>query len=94
MQIAVPSRDDIPEYAEQSYGRADLAQLYRCADVGFGEALLTNPWDREGMARDLDVALRMSPEERLRRHGSLLATVSKSTALTWARDFLSAMEMA
>ena len=159
VQIAVPSRADIPEYAEQrarvesivarvnadygagdwvpirylyrSYGRAELTHLYRAADVGYvtplrdgmnlvakeyvaaqdperpgvlllsrfagaaeelREALLTNPWDREGMAHDLDVALRMSAEERLRRHASLLETVSRNTALTWAESFLAALE--
>jgi alpha,alpha-trehalose-phosphate synthase [UDP-forming]/trehalose-phosphatase len=159
VQIAVPSRADIPEYAEQrarvesivarvnadygagdwvpirylyrSYGRAELTHLYRAADVGYvtplrdgmnlvakeyvaaqdperpgvlllsrfagaaeelREALLTNPWDREGMAHDLDVALRMSAEERVRRHASLLETVSRSTALTWAESFLAALE--
>jgi trehalose 6-phosphate synthase len=161
VQISVPSRADIPEYAEQrtqventvgringehgagdwvpirylyrSYGRSELSQLYRSADVGYvtplrdgmnlvakeyvaaqnperpgvlllsrfagaadelKDALLTNPWDAEGTARDLDVALRMAPEERASRHASLLAVVSRSTALTWAEDFLSALEAA
>ncbi|MCI0341361.1 MAG: trehalose-6-phosphate synthase [Planctomycetales bacterium] len=158
VQVSVPSRADVPEYAEQrrliegvvgrvngefgeahwvpvrylyrSYGRAHLAQLYRAADVGYvtplrdglnlvakeyvaaqdpgnpgvlvlsrfagaavelKDAVLTNPWHPDGMARDLDRALRMPLEERRDRHGRLLAAVSRTTALTWAEEFLAAL---
>ena len=159
VQVSVPTRADIPEYAEQrtqvenvvgringdfgaggwvpirylyrSYGRPELAQLYRGADVGYvtplrdgmnlvakeyvaaqdpqkpgvlllsrfagaadelRDALLTNPWDREGTARDLDLALRMPADERARRHASLLEVISRNTALTWAENFLAALD--
>ena len=139
VQVSVPSRADIPEYAEQrqrventvgringeygeadwvpirylyrSYGRSQLSQLYRAGAVGYvtplrdgmnlvakeyvaaqdpqrpgvlllsrfagaaeelTEAVLTNPWDPEGTARELDRALRMPLEECLRRHGKLM----------------------
>jgi trehalose 6-phosphate synthase len=159
LQVSVPSRENVPEYAEQrakvenvvgringeygethwvpirylyrSYGRVQLSQLYRAAHVGcvtplrdgmnlvakeyvaaqdplnpgvlllstfagaareMGDALLTNPWHIDGMARDMDRALRMSPEERKDRHVKLLATVTRTTALTWAEDFLRMLE--
>jgi trehalose 6-phosphate synthase len=159
VQVSVPSRADIPEYAEQrtlvenavgringefgeadwvpirylyrSYGRAQLSELYRLADVGYvtplrdgmnlvakeyvaaqdpkdpgvlllsrfagaaeelGDAVLTNPWYASGTARDLDLALRMPDDERARRHAALLEVVSRTTALTWAEDFLAALE--
>jgi alpha,alpha-trehalose-phosphate synthase [UDP-forming]/trehalose-phosphatase len=159
VQVSVPSRADIAEYAEQrtrvensvgringefgeadwvpirylyrSYGRSQLSQLYRLADVGYvtplrdgmnlvakeyvaaqdpakpgvlllsrfagaaeelRAALQTNPWDPEGTARDLDRALRMPLEERLERHAALHRIISKTTALTWAEDFLAALE--
>jgi trehalose 6-phosphate synthase len=159
VQVSVPSRADIPDYADQrsrvenivgrinseygegdwvpirylyrSYGRSELSQLYRNADVGYvtplrdgmnlvakeyvaaqdphnpgvlllsrfagaavelRDALLTNPWDPEGTARDLDTALKMAPAERKRRHVALMAVISKTTALTWAQDFLEALE--
>jgi trehalose 6-phosphate synthase len=159
VQVSVPSRADIAEYAEQrtlienavgringergeadwvpirymyrSYGRSQLSELYRLADVGYvtplrdgmnlvakeyvaaqdpddpgvlllsrfagaaeelRDALITNPWDPEGTARDLDRALQMPDEERKRRHGSLMAVIAKTTALTWAEDFLGALE--
>lgn len=56
------------------------------------EALLTNPWHVDGMARDMDRALRMPPEERKARHSKLLATVTRTTALTWAQDLLTTLE--
>jgi len=158
VQISVPSRDDVPEYAEQrrrieaivgrangelgdadwvpirylyrSFGRQQLALLYRSAAVGYvtplrdgmnlvakeyvaaqdpdnpgvlllsrfagaayelRDALLTNPWHVDGMAHDLDRALRMGLDERLTRHRSLIEVVSRTTALSWAEDFLSAL---
>jgi trehalose 6-phosphate synthase len=158
VQVSVPTRADIPEYAEQrsrvensvgringqfgeadwvpirylyrSYGRAELSQLYRAADVGYvtplrdgmnlvakefvaaqdpespgvlllsrfagaaeelRAALLTNPWDPEGTAHDLDRALRMPADERRARHEKLARIVAKTTALTWAEDFLASL---
>lgn len=158
IQISVPSRADVPLYAEQresieaivgrvngefgeatwvpvrylyrSYAKAQLAQLYRAAAVGYvtplrdgmnlvakeyvaaqdpedpgvlllskfagaavemQDAILTNPYHIDGMARDLDKALRLSLEERKTRHARLLATVERSNAVTWAETFLDAL---
>jgi trehalose 6-phosphate synthase len=158
VQVSVPSRGDIPEYAEQrsrvenivgrvngeygegdwvpirylyrSYARKQLSQLYRAAHVGYvtplrdgmnlvakefvaaqdpaepgvlllsrfagaaeelTAALLTNPWDTEGTARDLERALRMEKSERDARFQSLFEVISRTTALTWAEDFLAAL---
>ena len=158
VQISVPSRSDVPAYAElrqhvetivgrtngefgdadwvpirylyRSYGRNQLSQLYRASAIGYvtplrdgmnlvakewvaaqdaddpgvlvlsrfagaavelTDALLTNPWYADRLASDLDRALRMGLEERRSRHKKLLAAVSRTTALTWAEDFLSAL---
>ena len=158
IQVSVPSRADIPDYAKQrsrienivgringeygeadwvpirylyrSYGRAQLSELYRAADVGYvtplrdgmnlvakeyvaaqdpdnpgvlllskfagaadelKDALLTNPWDAEGTALNLHQALEMPLEERKARYSKLLEVISKTTALTWAEDFLRAL---
>lgn len=158
VQISVPSRGDVPEYAKQrerveqivgrtngdfgdadwvpirylyrSFGRQELAQLYRSAAVGYvtplrdgmnlvakeyvaaqnpedpgvlvlsrfagaahelTDAVLTNPWYIDGLARDLDRALRMDLAERRERQTKLLAKVQRTTALTWAEDFLGAL---
>jgi trehalose 6-phosphate synthase len=158
VQVSVPSRADVPLYAEQratiesivgringeygeaawvpirylyrSYGKPQLAQLYRAAAVGYvtplrdgmnlvakeyvaaqdpenpgvlmlsrfagaavemQDAILTNPYHPEGMARDLDRALRMQLDERKVRHAKLLATVQASNAVKWAEGFLAAL---
>ncbi len=158
VQVSVPSRADVPEYAELrdrvehlvgringNFGEADwvpvrylyrsyappvLAQLYRAADVGFvtpfrdgmnlvakefvaaqdpedpgalllsrfagaaeemTSAVLTNPWHIDGMAVDLDIALRMSREERVARHRELAAVVWRDTAESWADTFLTTL---
>ena len=160
VQVSVPSRADVPEYAGQralvetavgringefgeahwtpiryvyrTYGRNQLAQLYRAADVGYvtplrdgmnlvakeyvaaqdpaspgvlllsrfagaaaelGAAVLTNPYHRDGMARDLDRALRLPMEERRARYQQLYAVITRSTAVTWAEDFLATLEV-
>lgn len=158
VQVSVPSRADVPLYAEQratvesivgrlngefgeaawvpvrylyrSYGRQQLTQLYRAAAVGYvtplrdgmnlvakeyvaaqepenpgvlllsqfagaavemHDAVLTNPYHIDGMARDLDRALRMPESERKARHAKLAATVQRSNAASWAESFLDAL---
>lgn len=155
VQISVPSREDIPEYAElrhrvelqvgringrfgeadwvpvrylyRSYDHRVLAQLYRAADVAvitplrdglnlvakefiaaqdaerpgvlvlsrfagaaaeLGGAVITNPYHPGGVAADMDFALRMPLEERVRRHAILAATVAETTPTSWAAGFL------
>ncbi|MDB4952774.1 MAG: otsA [Myxococcales bacterium] len=51
-------------------------------------ALLTNPYHADGVATDLDAALRMPRDERIARHGALRARVWKDTASAWAAAFL------
>jgi len=158
IQVSVPSRADVPEYAEQranveavvgrvngqfgeahwvpirylyrGYSRAHLTQLYRTARVGYvtplrdgmnlvakeyvaaqdpadpgvlvlsqfagaaaemKDAILTNPYWADGMARDLDRALRMPLDERKMRHARSLAVVERTTAKSWAASFLDAL---
>ena len=158
VQVSVPSRADVPLYAEQrasiesivgringelgeaawvpirylyrSYGKSQLTQLYRAASVGYvtplrdgmnlvakeyvaaqdaenpgvlmlsqfagaavemRDAVLTNPYHADGMARDLDRSLRMGLDERRTRHAKLLASVQRSNAVTWAEGFLDAL---
>jgi alpha,alpha-trehalose-phosphate synthase [UDP-forming]/trehalose-phosphatase len=51
-------------------------------------ALLTNPYHSDGLAADLDTALRMPREERSERHEALRAIVWRDTAAAWAKRFL------
>ena len=55
------------------------------------DAILTNPYWADGMARDLDRALRMPLDERKVRHARSLAVVERTTALSWAVSFLDAL---
>jgi alpha,alpha-trehalose-phosphate synthase [UDP-forming]/trehalose-phosphatase len=155
VQISVPSRAEVPEYAElrqqvetlvgringrfgeadwvpvrylyRSYDQRVLAQLYRLADVALvtplrdglnlvakefvvaqdmldpgvlvlsrfagaaaelRDALLTNPFHPDGLAGDIDRALRMDLVERKRRHGLLRATLADKTPQRWAATFI------
>jgi alpha,alpha-trehalose-phosphate synthase [UDP-forming]/trehalose-phosphatase len=159
VQISVPSRADVPEYAALRqrvenlvgringlYGEADwvpvrylyrsydqpvLAQLYRLAEVAMvtplrdgmnlvakefvasqhdddpgvlllsrfagaseqmRDAVLTNPYHRDGMAADLARALDMPLDERQRRHRALRAVVDGVTASAWAEQFIGALQ--
>ena len=118
-------------YLYRSYGRAQLSQFYRAADVGLvtplrdgmnlvakefvaaqipehpgvlvlsrfagaacelTDAILTNPFHIDGMARDLHRALSMPLADRCERHARLLAAVRRTTASSWAESFLQELE--
>jgi alpha,alpha-trehalose-phosphate synthase [UDP-forming]/trehalose-phosphatase len=155
VQVSVPSRSDIPEYAElrhrvetlvgringrfgeadwvpvrylyRSYEPSVLAQLYRLADVALvtplrdgmnlvakefvaaqdpetpgvlvlskfagaaaelDAAILTNPYHADGLAADIDHALRLPSAARRDHHARLLAAVRRTTPESWAGSFL------
>ena len=69
-----------------------LLSRFAGAAVELPDALLTNPYHIDGMARDLDRALRMEKPERTQRHAKLRAAVERTTALTWAEDFVATLE--
>jgi len=161
VQVSVPSRSDVPEYAElrqrvenlvgrvngrfgeadwvpvrylyRSYDHRVLTQLYRLADVGLvtplrdglnlvakefvvaqdpanpgvlvlskfagaaaelTDAVLTNPFHPDGLASDIDLALRMDPRERQRRHALLAAKLADQTPQAWAAAFLDRLSSA
>jgi trehalose 6-phosphate synthase len=51
-------------------------------------ALLTNPYHVDGVAADLDTALRMPRDERVARNAALRVGVWQDTASAWAKTFL------
>jgi alpha,alpha-trehalose-phosphate synthase [UDP-forming]/trehalose-phosphatase len=158
VQVSVPTRSEVPEYAElrsrvealvgringafgeadwtpvrylyRSYDQGTLARLYRIAAVGLVTPLrdgmnlvakefvasqdpaapgvlvlskfcgaaermtlaqLTNPYHVDGVAQDLDAALRMPLEERVVRHRALRTIAWTDTANAWAKAFLDAL---
>ena len=54
-------------------------------------ALLVNPHDIDGMARQIANALSMRLEERRERWGSMVAKLRQSSVQTWFADFLQAL---
>jgi len=159
VQVSVPTRSEVPEYAElrsrvealvgringafgeadwvpvrylyRSYDQATLARLYRHAAVGLVTPLrdgmnlvakeyvasqdpadpgvlvlsrfcgaaermtlarLTNPFHPDGVAADLDAALRMPLAQRVAHHEALRAIVWSDTAPAWARTFLDTLK--
>jgi len=54
-------------------------------------ALLANPYHADGLASELDHALRMGRDERVARHAALRESVWKHTAAAWANEFLAAL---
>ncbi|MBS1123175.1 MAG: Alpha,alpha-trehalose-phosphate synthase [Deltaproteobacteria bacterium] len=158
VQVSVPTRSEVPEYAElrsrvealvgringafgeadwtpvrylyRSYDQGTLARLYRHASVGLVTplrdgmnlvakeyvaaqdpddpgvlvlsrfcgaaehmtfALLTNPYHVDGVAANLDEALRMPRDERVARNSSLRVTVWHQTAGWWTKTFLESL---
>jgi alpha,alpha-trehalose-phosphate synthase [UDP-forming]/trehalose-phosphatase len=52
---------------------------------------LVNPYHAEGVAAQLDAALRLPLEERIPRHRALQAVVWSDTAAAWAKAFLDSL---
>jgi alpha,alpha-trehalose-phosphate synthase [UDP-forming] len=155
VQVSVPSRESVPEYAElrrrvemlvgringrfgeadwvpvrylyRSYDHGVLAQLYRAADIALVtplrdglnlvakefvvaqdparpgvlvlskfagaaaelvDAVLTNPYHTDGLAADIDRALRMTSCERSARYTRMAAVLAGKTPQLWAAAFL------
>jgi trehalose 6-phosphate synthase len=68
-----------------------LLSQFAGAAVEMRDAVLTNPYHADGMARDLDRSLRMELDERKARYTKLLTSVQRSNAVTWAEGFLDAL---
>jgi alpha,alpha-trehalose-phosphate synthase [UDP-forming]/trehalose-phosphatase len=97
--LVTPLRDGMnlvaKEYvAAQDPERPGVLVLSRFAGAAreLTDSVLTNPWHAEGLARDIDRALRMTIEERKDRHTRLLAAVHRTTAVTWAESFVQALD--
>jgi trehalose 6-phosphate synthase len=80
--------------AAQDEGHPGVLVLSRFAGAAceLPDAVLTNPFHPDGMAKDLDRALTMPLPERVDRHARLLAAVRRTTASSWAEAFVAALE--
>jgi trehalose 6-phosphate synthase len=59
-----------------------------------GEALLVNPYDSEGTAAAIQLALQMPVEERRNRHNALMQTIRRFDVHWWCDTFLDALAQA
>jgi alpha,alpha-trehalose-phosphate synthase [UDP-forming]/trehalose-phosphatase len=98
--LVTPLRDGMNLVAKEyvaAQDQADPGVLVLSKFCGAAEHMtlsqLTNPYHVDGVANDLDVALRMSPEERIARNGALRAVVWRDTASEWARSFLETLRV-
>jgi trehalose 6-phosphate synthase len=97
--MVTPLRDGMNLVAKEYVAAQDpadpgvllLSRFAGAADA-LSEAVLTNPYHPDGMAADLDRALRMSLDERQRRHAACMADVERATATVWADRFLARLE--
>lgn len=97
--LVTPLRDGMNLVAKEFVATQDpedpgvllLSRFAGAADE-LTRAVLTNPFHADGLARDLDRALRMPHAERRERHGASLAAVQRTTATSWAASFVDALE--
>jgi trehalose 6-phosphate synthase len=94
--LVTPLRDGMNLVAKEyvaAQNEADPGVLVLSKFCGAAErmtlALLTNPYHVDGVAADLDTALRMPREERITRNAALRVGVWQETASAWAKQFLS-----
>ncbi|HUS29976.1 MAG TPA: trehalose-phosphatase [Kofleriaceae bacterium] len=93
--LVTPLRDGMNLVAKEfvaAQDEADPGVLLLSRFAGAAEhltlALLTNPYHADGLASDLDTALRMPREERITRNSALRTIVWRDTAAAWAERFL------
>jgi trehalose-6-phosphate synthase len=58
------------------------------------DAFLVNPYDTEGLKDQIEAAVRMGPEEEMRRMAALRAQVERNDLTAWAKAFLALLSMA
>jgi len=96
--LVTPLRDGMNLVAKEYVAAQDPAEpgvLVLSRFCGAAEqmplAVLTNPYHVDGVAADLDTALRMPREERITRNAALRVGVWQDSASAWAKAFLSAL---
>ncbi|CAO3611616.1 unnamed protein product [Cunninghamella blakesleeana] len=72
---------------QEKLGPLILSELTGTAS-SMSSALMVNPWDYAGVAKAINDALCMTPEEKYTRHAQLLNHVKVHTASFWAYSFI------
>lgn len=99
--LVTPLRDGMNLVAKEYVAAQDpadpgvliLSQFAGAAEE-LAEALIVNPYNIEETADVILAALEMSLEERIKRHGALLAVLRNHDAAGWCESFLSRLERA
>jgi trehalose 6-phosphate synthase len=93
--LVTPLRDGMNLVAKEFVAAQDAADpgvLLLSKFAGAAEhmtlAMLTNPYHSDGLAADLDAALKMPLDERITRNSALRSVVWRDTAAAWAQRFL------
>ena len=99
--LVTPLRDGMNLVAKefltaQDPGDPGVLVLSRFAGAAeqLGEALLVNPYDTEGTAAAIRLALQMPLEERRARHKALMATIRRYDVHWWCDTFLDSLAQA
>lgn len=99
--LVTPLRDGMNLVAKEFIAAQDpqdpgVLVLSRFAGAAeqLGEALLVNPYDTEGTADAIHLALQMPLEERRSRHTALMATCQRQDVHWWCESFLDALQHA
>jgi trehalose 6-phosphate synthase len=99
--LVTPLRDGMNLVAKEFIAAQDPADpgvlvLSRFAGAAeqLKEALLVNPYDVEGTAGAIHLALQMPAEERRSRHDALLATIKRQDVHWWCDTFLDTLAKA
>lgn len=79
------------QLVSQKHGSLILSEFTGSASIFHGHPLLVNPWDYKQCADAINVALKMSPEQRKQNWEFLLDRKAPHTALAWFSSIQSAL---
>lgn len=92
VMLVTPLRDGLnlvaKEFAAVSQRGVLILSEFAGAAAEMPEAIITNPFDHDGLAADIERALRMPEQERLRRLEALKRGLREHDLAGWARGFL------
>ncbi|MBA3392280.1 MAG: trehalose-phosphatase [Deltaproteobacteria bacterium] len=99
--VVTPLRDGMNLVAKEFVAAQDaespgvlVLSRFAGAATQLTDAVITNPFHPDGLAADLDRALRMPLTERVTRHARLHAVVTSENPCSWSSAFLDALAMA
>ncbi|MBV8977673.1 MAG: trehalose-6-phosphate synthase [Alphaproteobacteria bacterium] len=99
--LVTPMRDGMNLVAKEYVAAQDPADpgvlilsKFAGAAAELDAALLVNPYDREAVAQAIEEALRMTLDQRRRRHERMFAALLRNDIATWGDRFLDSLDQA